>query len=265
MVLDIEGDPDEHGAPLGVAVRPVVVEVHQPLRNLGLGLVRSSPLLRGQCLPVLVSTEHACDHISVLVRVEVVSGTHGVHITLPTRAINDTLGNVVQLCVVVYTSDMASKRTIPSKPRFDLETGLSEYLLNRSARERATYYEDQLKKNLLAYIEAVGELEEGGHRFVELDVPLAHTTYKAGKPAPQMVTGIRRQKRVTPSLNEDRTMTLLKKLDLMDECTEVVVVLNEDAVLAANYQGKITDTQLEALYDESVNYAFYLITEESPQ
>jgi hypothetical protein len=39
-------------------------------------------------------------------------------------------------------------------------------------------------------------------------------------------------------------------------------VLNEDAVLAANYEGKITDDQLEALYDENTQYAFLLITED---
>ena len=40
---------------------------------------------------------------------------------------------------------------------------------------------------------------------------------------------------VSQSLNEDRTLALLKEKGLLDQCTEVVVVLNEDAILAANY------------------------------
>ena len=40
------------------------------------------------------------------------------------------------------------------------------------------------------------------------------------------------------------------------------MVLNEDAVLAANYEGKISDEQLASLYDEHEQYAFYLVTED---
>ena len=129
-------------------------------------------------------------------------------------------------------------------------------------KERSSYHEDTLKKDLMAYIETTGELEEGGHRRVDLDEPLPFVTYKGGKPKPQFVIGLRRQARLSTSLNEDRTMALLKELDLVDACTEVVVVLNEDAVLAANYEGKITDDQLAALYDENKQFAFYLITED---
>jgi hypothetical protein len=57
-------------------------------------------------------------------------------------------------------------------------------------------------------------------------------------------------------------MAYLKEMGMLDACTEVVIVLNEDAVLAANYEGKITDDQLEALYDENTQYAFLLITED---
>ena len=35
--------------------------------------------------------------------------------------------------------------------------------------------------------------------------------------------------------------------------------MDEDALLAAAYEGRITDAELKALYDESENYAFYLV------
>jgi hypothetical protein len=135
-------------------------------------------------------------------------------------------------------------------------------LLNRSIKERSTYHEDTGKRDLMTYIETSGELEDGGHRRVDLDEPVPFVTYKGGKPKEQQVVGLRRQSRKSKTLNEDRTMAYLKEMGMLDACTEVVIVLNEDAVLAANYEGKITDDQLEALYDENTQYAFLLITED---
>ena len=157
---------------------------------------------------------------------------------------------------------MTARRVLPRRTPFDLGSKLRDYLQNRSMKERATYHEDAGKKDLMTFIETTGELEEGGHRRVDLDELLPFVTYKGGKPKEQQVTGLRRQRRQSTSLNEDRTMAFLKEMDLLDACTDVVVVLDEDAILAANYEGKITDDQLAALYDESEQFAFYLITED---
>ena len=156
----------------------------------------------------------------------------------------------------------AARRTIPRRSAFDLVGTLAEYLQNRSIRERSEYHEGKIKGGLMDYLETTGEIIEGGHRVLELDEPLHHVTYKSGKPKEQRVTGIKRQKRTSQTLDEDRTMVLLKELGLLDACTEIVVVLDEDAILAANYEGKISDEQLSSLYDEHEQYAFYLVTED---
>jgi hypothetical protein len=157
---------------------------------------------------------------------------------------------------------MPARRVLPRRTPFDLVVKLQDYLQNRTMKERSSYHEDTGKKALMTFIETTGELEEGGHRRVDLDQPLPYVTYKGGKPKEQLVTGLRRQRRQSTTLNEDRTMAFLKEMDLLDACTEVAVILNEDAVLAANYEGKITDDQLAALYDDSETFAFYLITED---
>jgi hypothetical protein len=112
------------------------------------------------------------------------------------------------------------------------------------------------------FLEEQGELEDG-HRTYTLDEPMEYFQQKSGKAIPKLVTGILRQHRELSSLNEDRTMALLKRKNLLDKCTEVVVVLNEDAILAANYEGEITDEEMEALYDKKDQYAFYLTMEEA--
>jgi hypothetical protein len=153
-----------------------------------------------------------------------------------------------------------AKRVIKrQKPTTAIDATVTDYLANRSMRERSSAMEDSIKKTLMEVLAAQGELKEGGHRQIDLAAPQDFASYKAGKLAPKVITGIERKRRVSQSLNEERTMALLKEKNLVDECTEIVVVLNEDAVLGANYGGKISDEELAALYDESETFAFYLV------
>lgn len=158
---------------------------------------------------------------------------------------------------------MPNRRVIPRAQAGDLVRTLREYLGNRSLRERSEYHEGKLKKELMSHLETEGTPEGEGHRVIELDQPEEFFAVKNGNPEPKLVTGIKRQRRVSQPLNEDRTLALLKEKGLLDQCTEVVVVLNEDAILAANYNGEIEDEELAELYDENESFAFYLITEDA--
>jgi protoheme ferro-lyase len=86
-------------------------------------------------------------------------------------------------------------------------------------------------------------------------------TYKNGTAKEVGVKGIKRTKRVSTPLDRDKAMALITELGLVSECTEVVVELDEDKILAANYRGQISDEQLASLYDEKITYAFDLIRE----
>jgi hypothetical protein len=149
------------------------------------------------------------------------------------------------------------KRTVQRRSSIDLMTAVKDYLLNRSMRERSAHFEDTLKKQLMDELEARGELE-GASQKLRLDTPLEFTTYKSGKPSIKSIVGIERRKRTSNTLDQEKALALIKKKGLTDECTETIVVLNEDAVLAANFRGDITDKELAALYSESTSYAFWL-------
>ena len=158
---------------------------------------------------------------------------------------------------------MPGRRTIPRRPPApDITAVMQEYLLDRSMNERASFHADRLKKQLMTVLEQEGEEDTDGHRHLDLPSPLEYTEYKTGKPKLKIVTGIDRKKRTTQSLNEERTMAALKERELLDRCTEVIVVIDEDAVIGANYEGLIPDDVMEKLYEKTENYAFYLATEE---
>lgn len=143
----------------------------------------------------------------------------------------------------------------------DLDAQVGDYLLNRSALERATVVVDRYKKRFMDLLERAGVLEENGSRSLLLEEPVVFTSYKGGKAKEKEITGIRRQYRAGQThLNEERTMAYLAKHKLLDRCTSTITVINEDAVLAANFEEKISDADLAALYDTTEpTYAFYLL------
>jgi hypothetical protein len=161
------------------------------------------------------------------------------------------------------TGRTVRRRRRPAVP--DIAPFVQEYLLNRSMRERSSYHEGDIKTSLMEILANVGapDGDEGQHRKLLLEEPLEFTTYKAGKAKVTIVTGIQRQERKgSMALNEDRTMAYLTKRKLLPSCTTTVTVINEDAILAANFEGTIPDDDLKDLYDEQEpTYAFYLIEE----
>lgn len=143
----------------------------------------------------------------------------------------------------------------------DLDSEVGDYLLNRSTRERAEHQEGQYKVRFMALLAEVGELQEGEHRVIWLNEPLLFSSYKGGKLKEKTVTGIQRQYRKgTKVLNEERTLSYLANNGLLDACTRTITVIDEDAVLGANFMGTVSDEDLESLYDTSdPTYAFYLV------
>lgn len=150
------------------------------------------------------------------------------------------------------------KRTVPRRSLIDLGPVVKDYLLNRSMRERSAHFEDTLKKQLMLTLDEVGTPEGANKKTLPLDEPLSFVEYKSGKPKEKVIVGIERRERVSNVLNHDKALAFLTKKGLLESCTTTVLVLNEDAVLAANYGGQITDKELAALYDESSTFAFYL-------
>ena len=143
----------------------------------------------------------------------------------------------------------------------DLELQVQDYLQNRSMRERSSGRENNLKGVFMALLEKSGVLQSGGHRVIMLNEALPYTEYKGGKTKVRSIAGIRRMRRGSTSLNADRTMAYLKKRKLVEACTVTVTEINEDAILAAAFEGKISDEDLKSLYDETETFAFYLVDE----
>lgn len=154
---------------------------------------------------------------------------------------------------------MPRTRTIPRQASTsDLDALVAEYLLNRSMAERAGSIEARLKAQLKEILAVEGRSEGETKKVLDLTHPIPYAQTKNGRVSQKLITGIELVTRTSTPLNPERAMALITEKGLVDECTETIVVVKEEAILAANFGDLITDQELASLYDESSNDAFFL-------
>lgn len=128
-----------------------------------------------------------------------------------------------------------------------LENLTYNYLKYRSGRESLLKLENNLKSELLAVLSEAGEEDDKGNRFYYLGGTI------------EDIQGVKRERRVSRTLDEDKTLEVIKKYGLENECLETITVINEDAILAANFDGKISDEEMASLYTEKETFALILV------
>ena len=140
---------------------------------------------------------------------------------------------------------------------------LREHLKARRLREIAQKSEDQykglLKEHLLT--EGVVEDPENGSRWIrfsEEDDPFVDES--DGK----VVTALKAERRCPQIFDEEAAVALIDKYGVREQAivVETVEVINEDALLALAFAGKIPDEEVQALYSEGKEvFAFKVIKE----
>ena len=154
-------------------------------------------------------------------------------------------------------------RTPRSRPGeegpLDLARLALEYVKSRQAGERFNALVSEYKDILMTRLQTQGEVDDKGHRTLTLAKPVDYTDPKGLR---KLVVGFQRQRRESTFLNEDRTLALLARKGLVDRCTYQVTVVDEDAVLGANFDEKISDEELASLYDHNESFAFLPIYEQ---
>lgn len=135
---------------------------------------------------------------------------------------------------------------------------------------------DSLRDTLKAEITAQGDPDEKGSMWLDLDEPVT-------APDGKTYVALKNTKRVSQTLNEAKAEALLKAKGLTDECTNLLIrvtdhakavaalqkaglldaeglvidkVLDEEAILAAHYTGKLTQDEVDGIFDTKVVFAF---------
>lgn len=103
-----------------------------------------------------------------------------------------------------------------------------------------------LRDRIISRVKDTGVEIEGGHQFLALPDDVAEAIG---------LKGFKREKRVSQSFRKDELMEMLKEKGLYKEVTKVVRVLDEDALSAAVFEGRISEAELNAVVDEKVTWA----------
>lgn len=107
-----------------------------------------------------------------------------------------------------------------------------------------------LKGDLKTLVRTYGEADENGHVNITLPVPIesGNETY----------TGLKAERHVSTSLDEDKVEEILKEKGLFDQVQsqEVITYIDQDKLYALQQQGFISEEELDSMWVENETYHF---------
>ena len=106
-----------------------------------------------------------------------------------------------------------------------------------------TARQKKITDRIKAFVQDRGYVDDQGHIWFDLEEPV------------EGVVALQMQRKVSKPLNEDKAEAILRKAGLYEECTTTVVVLDQDAIMAAHYEGKLSEDDIDAMFPPSVSYA----------
>jgi hypothetical protein len=135
------------------------------------------------------------------------------------------------------------------KPVNPLLAKVADYITAKRRIDDLTKANNKIKAELSDLVDTDGEPDEKGHLIYSLPETVAG------------VTALKRQRRVVQSLDQDAADRILKAKGIYDDCVTMVPVVDEGAIMAAYYEGKLTEDCIDEMFPKSVSYAFYIVEE----
>lgn len=102
----------------------------------------------------------------------------------------------------------------------------------------------ELKSRLKSIVELEGEPDEKGNLLL---------------PLPQQcgdIVTLQLQRKVSNPINSEVAEGILKEAGMWDECVEMIPVLDEAKVMAAYYEDKLTESQVDEMFPVVESFAF---------
>ena len=106
--------------------------------------------------------------------------------------------------------------------------------------------QNDIKERLRDGLKELGEVDDRGHLVVEVNDEL---------------TGIKKvvnQRKVSKSLDMSVAEEVLKEKGLHDRCVMMVPVLDEEAIMAAYYEGLVTEEDIDKMFPAKVSWALVM-------
>jgi hypothetical protein len=121
---------------------------------------------------------------------------------------------------------------------------VKQYVNLKRRIDDLTKEQSVLKTELSDLVDKQGETDDKGHVWL---------------PLPEEVDGVvslKRERRVSQSLDMDAAILILTQKGLADRCIKPIPTVAEDEVMAALYEGKLTEEDVDAMFPKKITWAF---------
>jgi len=123
------------------------------------------------------------------------------------------------------------------------EAKLREYIKLKSTETILKARADELRVALFEKLDLEGEEDSNGNLLIDFDEPI------------EGVVRLEKQRRSSRKVDEAVAETIIAQHQLTDELYETKLVLNEDALMAAFYEGKISEEELDEMFPVTTTWA----------
>jgi hypothetical protein len=116
-------------------------------------------------------------------------------------------------------------------------------------KKQVEFFETELKRlkeKIFEHMDSEGEVDGSGNLFVELDNEI------------EGVKTFQKQRRVSRKINPEMADNVIMSKGLESELYKTIQVIDEDALMAALYEGKLTEEEIELMYPEKVIWALVM-------
>ena len=125
----------------------------------------------------------------------------------------------------------------------DFESQVREYVLLKKTMDTLEKRQKELKEKIFEKIDEEGVEDSNGNIQVAFATPI------------EGVGRVEKQRRVTRKLNEPKADMILTDLGIKDDIYVMTPVLDEDELMAAYWNGKITEEQLDDMFPVTTVWA----------
>lgn len=123
------------------------------------------------------------------------------------------------------------------------EAQITEYIRLVASIDHMDERRKELREKIFTYLEEEGYEDEKGNLQLPLATPI------------EGVLRIEKSGRRTRKLNEDKAEEIIESAGISDDVYKMVRVIDEDALMAAYYDGKITEEQIDEMFPTTITWA----------
>jgi len=128
----------------------------------------------------------------------------------------------------------------------DLMTQAKEYVNVKEVIEVHEKRKEELRSSIFKHIDENGYEDDKGNFWLELPEPIDD------------FVSFKKQKRVAIKLNEEVAMRIIEEKGLKDRLVKLVEKIDEDELLAALYDGTLTQEEVDEMSPPNITWALTL-------